>query len=143
MPYAIKRETLELGSSVFALGFPLSQIMGTDIKYTDGKISSRTGIAGKISNYQISVPIQPGNSGGPLFDLNGDIVGITSSGFNRELNITENVNYAIKSSYLISLMDLLPIEPEILNIKNNKPLNDDMPKLIKKRTNYVVFIEIR
>lgn len=143
IPYIIISETLDLGTAVFSLGFPLSQIMGTDIKFTDGKISSRTGMTGKISNYQISVPIQPGNSGGPLFDLNGNIVGITSSGFNRQFNITENVNYAIKSNYLINLIDLLPIEKEILNKINKNHFETDMSILIKNRTNYVVLIKTR
>ena len=68
--------------------------MGKDIKFTDGKISSKTGFNGDITTYQIQVPIQPGNSGGPLFDFSGNLVGITSSGVNRQLDLTENVNYA-------------------------------------------------
>ena len=99
LPYKIKTGTCEVGESVWALGYPMTDIMGDEVKFTDGKISARSGIDSKTSVYQISVPIQPGNSGGPLFDLKGNIVGITSSGLNRDLQI-ENVNYAIKISYL-------------------------------------------
>lgn len=104
IPYSLKMKTLDVGEYVWALGYPMTSIMGEEIKFTDGKISARSGVEGLISLYQISVPIQPGNSGGALFDSNGDIVGITSSGLNRELN-TENVNYAIKVSYLNLLVE--------------------------------------
>lgn len=104
IPYAIKSGVCEVGESVWALGFPMADIMGEEIKFTDGKISARSGVDGMTSVYQISVPIQHGNSGGPLFDTKGNIVGITSSGLNRDLQ-TENVNYAIKSSYLRLLIE--------------------------------------
>ena len=87
------------------LGYPIADVMGDEVKFTDGKISSKSGIQGDVTVYQISVPIQPGNSGGPLFDMAGNIIGITSSGLNREYFKSENVNYAIKSSYLKALID--------------------------------------
>lgn len=104
-PYKIKRAMSDVGESVWALGYPMVGVMGDEVKFTDGKISARTGIQGDMSVYQISVPIQPGNSGGPLFDNNGNIVGITSSGLNREAFNSENVNYAIKTSYLYNLIE--------------------------------------
>lgn len=105
IPYKIKRAMSEVGESVWTLGYPMTNVMGEEVKFTDGKISSRTGIQGDMSVYQISVPIQPGNSGGALFDNYGNIVGITSSGLNREEFNSENVNYAIKSSYLYNLIE--------------------------------------
>ena len=105
IPYKIKRAMSEVGESVWALGYPMTDVMGEEVKFTDGKISSRTGIQGDMSVYQISVPIQPGNSGGALFDNYGNIVGITSSGLNREEFNSENVNYAIKTSYLHNLVE--------------------------------------
>jgi S1-C subfamily serine protease len=105
IPYKIKKSMSDVGESVWALGYPMTSVMGDEIKFTDGKISSRTGIQGDMSVYQISVPIQPGNSGGPLFDNYGNIVGITSSGLNREEFNSENVNYAIKTSYLYNLIE--------------------------------------
>ena len=105
IPYKIKRALSEVGESVWALGYPMTDVMGEEVKFTDGKISSRTGIQGDMSVYQISVPIQPGNSGGALFDNYGNIVGITSSGLNREEFNSENVNYAIKTSYLYNLIE--------------------------------------
>lgn len=109
IPYKIKRAMSDVGESVWALGYPMIGMMGEEIKFTDGKISARTGLQGDVSTYQISVPIQPGNSGGPLFDNYGNVVGITSSGLNKlysEQTIqTENVNYAIKTSYLYNIVE--------------------------------------
>ena len=105
IPYKIKRNMSDVGESVWTLGYPMTDVMGEEVKFTDGRISSRTGIQGDVSVYQISVPIQPGNSGGALFDDNGTIVGITSSGLNREAFNSENVNYAIKTSYLYNLIE--------------------------------------
>lgn len=74
-----------MGSSVWTIGYPLQSIMGNEIKFTDGKISSKSGIQGDLSVYQISIPIQHGNSGSPILDNNGHIIGIASSGLNREI----------------------------------------------------------
>ena len=105
IPYKIKKSMSEVGENVWALGYPMTAVMGEEVKFTDGKISSRTGVQGDLSMYQISVPIQPGNSGGPLFDNYGYVVGITSAGLNREEFNSENVNYAIKTSYLYNLLE--------------------------------------
>jgi S1-C subfamily serine protease len=94
-----------------------------------------------ITSYQIQVPIQPGNSGGPLFDFKGNLIGITSSGINRELNLTENVNYAIKSSYLLSLVDVLP---EIISLPSSTQLaSKKLTEQIKVLSDYVVLIKVK
>jgi len=99
IPYSFSLDLKEVGMQAFALGYPLTALMGTEIKFTEGTISAKTGFQGRISDYQISVPIQPGNSGGPLFGYDGSLIGITSSGFRREFDLTENVNYAIKMDH--------------------------------------------
>ena len=75
IPYSVKKSMSEVGEDVFVLGYPLTTTMGDEIKLTTGIISSRTGFQGDVSLYQISAPIQPGNSGGPLFDNNGNLIG--------------------------------------------------------------------
>lgn len=101
IPYRIKTQVSEVGEDVFVLGYPLTSTMGDEIKLTTGVISSRTGFQGDVSLYQISAPIQPGNSGGPLFDGNGNIIGIV----NAKHTGAENVGYAIKTSYLNNLVE--------------------------------------
>ena len=75
--------------------------MGDEIKLTTGVISSKSGFQGDVSLYQISAPIQPGNSGGPLFDGQGNLIGIV----NAKHRGAENVSYAIKASYLNNLAE--------------------------------------
>ncbi|MCD8421708.1 trypsin-like peptidase domain-containing protein [Tenacibaculum finnmarkense] len=141
LPYNFKTNISDVGSNVFALGYPLLSLMGNEIKFTDGKISSKTGIQGDITSYQISVPIQPGNSGGPLFDFDGNLVGITSSGINRKLDLTENVNYAIKSSYLKNLIDVLDYKISLPNDETIRTLT--LTEKIKSLSNYVVLIKVK
>ena len=68
-----------IGQKVFTIGFPAPDILGQEPKYTDGTISSLSGLEGTKSLLQISVPVQPGNSGGPLVNENGEVVGIITS----------------------------------------------------------------
>ena len=96
-PYGISNDELSTGESIFALGYPLVSTMGKELKLTTGVISSSSGFQGDENCYQISAAVQPGNSGGPLFDeRSGDVVGIVSA---KHLG-AENANYAIKSSRL-------------------------------------------
>jgi S1-C subfamily serine protease len=113
--------------------------MGDEIKFTDGKISSKSGYQGDITTYQISVPIQPGNSGGPLFDEKGNLVGITSSGINKQ--IADNANYAIKTSYLKLLID--SIDDKIEFPKSNEMGNLSVTEQIKTISEYVVLIKVK
>ena len=105
IPYAIKTNTASIGEDCFVLGYPLISTMGLDIKLTNGIISSRTGYQGNVSEYQISAPIQPGNSGGPLFDKDGNVIGIVCAKHTG----AENAGYAVKASYLQNLTELLSV----------------------------------
>jgi S1-C subfamily serine protease len=116
IPYTIKTKLSNVGENIFALGYPLRAIMGDEIKLTNGIISSKTGFQGDITSYQVSAPVQPGNSGGPLFDSNGNLIGI----INAKLTIAENASYAVKTSYLMNLMELLnspPLLPTVNTLK--------------------------
>lgn len=139
IPYKLSTSIVDVGSSVFALGYPMLNLMGEEIKFTDGKISSKTGFQGDVTVYQISVPIQPGNSGGPLFDYDGNLIGITSSGLRKD--ISDNVNYAIKVTYLKNLIDVLPerIDLSTESIINSKSLTEK----IKILGDYIPIIRIK
>ena len=142
LPYNFKTNISDVGTNVFALGYPMAlSLMGTEIKFTDGKISSKTGLRGDITTYQISAPIQPGNSGGPLFDFEGNIIGITSSTVNRKLDITENVNYAIKSSYLQNLVDVLDVSLSLPT--DNSISSKTLTEKIQVLSDYVVLIKVK
>ena len=68
--------------------------MGKAAKFTDGKISSKTGYNNAINSYQTSIPVQPGNSGGPLFNDKAQLIGV----INSAIKDADNVSYAIKLS---------------------------------------------
>jgi S1-C subfamily serine protease len=142
IPYGIV-EKAEPGEKVFTIGFPLDNIMGSNYKVTDGIISARSGIADDVRYFQISVPLQPGNSGGPLFNKNGNVIGLTSARLNsRAVGVEiENVNYAIKASYLISLYNMLPNAPKLNSSSQvvSKQLEDQV-RLLK---NYVCLIKVK
>jgi Leucine-rich repeat (LRR) protein len=103
-----------LGDEVFTVGFPQIDVQGVSAKYTKGNISSLTGIKDDPRRFQISVPIQPGNSGGPLVDEYGNVVGVVVQRLNalkllKETGrIPQNVNYAVKSSFANSFLQSLP-----------------------------------
>jgi S1-C subfamily serine protease len=97
------KDTVDLGQQVFTIGFPNIEVQGTDPKYTDGRISSLNGMQDDQTEYQISVPVQPGNSGGPLCDANGQVVGVVVARLNDMAvmkmsgAVPQNVNYAVKA----------------------------------------------
>ena len=137
--YNLKTRTSDIGQSVFALGYPKSNIMGTDLKFTDGKISSRTGAMGDVTNYQTTTPIQSGNSGGPLFDTDGNLIAINSSKMVAE--DIDNVSYSIKTIYLIPLIDALP---ENITLPNSRFLQGkDFTEQFKVLEKYVTLIRVK
>ncbi len=102
--------TVKKGTSVLAGGFPQIVVQGIEPKITDGIISSLTGIMNDVTAFQISNPIQPGNSGGPLFTLEGNVVGIVTAQLSEKTmqrefdSIPQNVNFAVKSNYLLEML---------------------------------------
>lgn len=135
-PYSIIANAVDVGSSVFTMGYPMSNVLGNEVKITDGIISSRTGYEGDAVTYQISAPIQPGNSGGALFDKKGHLIGITNAG----IPSADNVGYAIKSSYLINLIDSAPIDIPLP--KGVDTTNKELSYVIKVYTPYIAIIKI-
>lgn len=134
IPYNVKTSVSDVGEEVFVLGYPLTSTMGDEIKLTTGVISSKTGFQGDVSLYQISAPIQPGNSGGPLFDNKGNLIGIV----NAKHKGAENVGYAIKTSYLKNLIES-SISTSILP-NNNQIVGLPLTGKVKSLKNYVFMI---
>ena len=138
--YNFKTRSSEIGESVFALGYPKAlSSMGKDIKFTDGKISSKTGYQGDVTTYQTTTPIQPGNSGGPLFDYKGNLIGINSSKIVSE--DVDNVAYTIKSLYLLTLIDSLTEDVSLPSDTSVYLLS--LTSKIKLLSKYVTLIKVR
>ena len=106
------RASIRLGEPVEAFGYPLADVLAKSGNFTLGNVSALVGI-GEDSRYlQISAPVQPGNSGGPLLDQNGNLVGVVSAKLNAlrvmvatNGDIPQNVNFAIKASIVTSFLE--------------------------------------
>jgi S1-C subfamily serine protease len=139
-PYNFKFRGSDVGTKVYAFGYPMAlSIMGKEIKVTDGMISSKTGFDGNITTYQITAPIQGGNSGGPLFDEQANLIGINSSGIRKD--IADNVAYSIKTSYVSNLLDVLPKSIELPS--GNKLKSLPLTEQIKEISKYVVLVKVK
>jgi S1-C subfamily serine protease len=105
---------VKLGGTVATVGFPNIGLQGFSPKLAKGEIASLSGAADDPRYFQISVPVQPGNSGGALVDEHGNVIGIVSAKLNASAALAasgalpENVNYAIKSSFLLSFLESVP-----------------------------------
>jgi S1-C subfamily serine protease len=115
----------------------MTSTMGTEIKLTTGVISSRSGYQGDVSTYQVSVPVQPGNSGGPLFNYKGELIGI----INAKHTGAENVSYAIKTSYVRNLIE--SFTNDVITPNNNKLSGNDLPEQVKQIKPYVYLIQCK
>lgn len=134
--FPIAKEEKSISEKVFVLGYPMSTMMGDDIKLTDGLISSASGVGGSLKEYQISAPIQPGNSGSPCFDSEGNFIGMANSG----ITLANNVGYSIKAKYV---QDFLNKE----NITFETSVEDNMSELplvskVKKLKESIYLIEL-
>ncbi|MEC9344832.1 MAG: serine protease [Pseudomonadota bacterium] len=98
------------GADVFTLGYPRIDIQGQEQKATFGRVNALSGIDDDVRFIQVDVPIQPGNSGGPLFDDQGRVIGIVTQTLNsitaliENGSLPQNVNYAVKSDYALPLL---------------------------------------
>jgi S1-C subfamily serine protease len=103
-------DSLALGDHVFTIGFPVWSLLGVNPKYTEGVVSALSGIGDSKNVMQITVPIQPGNSGGPLVDSHGQVVGIITATaaipyfYHHTGTVPQNINYAVPSYYAYPLV---------------------------------------
>ena len=137
LPYGFNFSTVDVGTEIFALGFPKTDIMGYEVKVTNGIINSKTGFQGDVSRYQMSATITNGNSGGPVFDYKGNLIGISVSGI-AKADVAQNVNYAVKSIYLQTLIQSCT---EKINVPNRNIIaNFQLSDKIKAITPFVLMI---
>lgn len=143
VPLSVASAKPRLGDKVFTIGYPLTDILGKEPKFTDGTISAITGIRDDSRILQISVPVQPGNSGGPLFNESGEVIGIVSHQlsaaklFQWNETLPQNINYAVKIPYLKILADNNGIE---LTSRTATTETKNMQQLAGQLKNSIVLI---
>ncbi|QJD81078.1 S1C family serine protease [Spirosoma rhododendri] len=114
IPYGIDSHPSDLGERVFTLGYPRDEIV-----YGEGYLSSSTGYQGDSTAYQVAIGVNPGNSGGPLLNEKGNLIGIISG----KQTTAEGVSFAVKTDYLLQTINSIPGDslkgqPLRLNRKN-------------------------
>ena len=135
--YTLYSASSEVGERIFVLGFPMINIMGSEIKVTDGIISSLSGFNNDYDYYQVSAAVQPGNSGGPLFDSQGNLIGIITAKYSQG----ENVSYALKSKIVFDFLKNNRVQ--IPNSNQTKLASTLVQKIKILKTNVISIESIR
>ena len=116
--------SVRLGATAATVGFPNTGLQGFAPKLAKGEIASLAGAQDDARHFQISAPIQPGNSGGALVDERGNVIGVVVAKLSQRAALAssgalaENVNYAVKSSYLLSFLESVPEVAAKLNAES-------------------------
>ena len=129
---SINSSGADFGEDIVAFGYPLSEQLSSSVKLTRGIVSSLSGPGNNIAQIQIDAAIQPGNSGGPVLNYSGQVIGVASSGLNKVAMlanedapyIPENVNFAVAAPTLSSFLkaNKVKIYNETIIITNTKEL---------------------
>lgn len=135
LPYGIRKASSDIAEPVFTLGFPRDEIV-----YGEGYVSAKTGFQGDTLSCQIAVPANPGNSGGPVFNHNGEVIGILSA----KQTQADDVVFAIQSKYIYQALDEVRKNPIYHDVKisSKSTLNGlDNKQLVKKIQDYVFMVK--
>lgn len=126
-PFSIRSNGIAQAEKVYALGFPIAEAMGSEMKITEGIISAKSGVRGDMSKFQISAAVNPGNSGGPLIDEQGNLIGVIYA----KLSDAESAGYAVKGSYLETFLKNIDgfTIPSLNNILKEKSLPEKIAAL--------------
>lgn len=137
VPYNFDAGTSDLGERIFTLGYPREEIV-----YGEGYLSSGTGYRGDSIAYQVAISVNPGNSGGPLLDEKGNVIGIISG----KQTTSEGVSFAVKTNYLLAAINSIPVDslkgqPLRLSRKNTLA-NLPRKQQIKRMQEYVYQVKV-
>jgi S1-C subfamily serine protease len=137
IPYSISRSTAELSESIFTLGYPRNEIV-----YGEGYLSAKTGFNGDTLSCQIDIAANRGNSGSPILNKNGEVIGILNG---RQTN-TEGFVFAIRAKHIFNVLDDLKKDSTSQKIK--LPLKSylsglDRTQQVKKIEDYIYLVKVR
>ena len=139
----MRSEDVELGERVLVAGFPYGEIVSNTIKVTGGMVSALRGLGDDSSQFQIDAAVQPGNSGGPIYDENGNIVGVVVSQLNKLKfakvtgSMPENLNFGIKASTVRQFLNASGV-PTKWSKRSKSMSTKELAKIAKSQTVMVV-----
>jgi S1-C subfamily serine protease len=142
------RLSVRLGEEIVVYGFPLAGVLSSGGNVVTGNVTALAGLEDDSRFLQISAPVQPGNSGGPLFDRYGNVVGIIVSKLNALKiasvtgDVPQNVNFGIKSSVAMSFLDAQSVTTSIPPANGDHALSTpDIAAIAQAMTIQVVCIQ--
>ena len=135
LPYGIRRSSTDVAEPIFTLGYP-----GNQIVYTEGYLSAKTGFNGDTLSCQLGIAANHGNSGGPVFNKDGEIIGVISS----KENDSEGIAFAIQSRFILSTLEEMKKEDKLESLKI--PVKSSLKGLsaqqqVKKIQDYVFMVK--
>jgi S1-C subfamily serine protease len=135
LPYTLKPQHALRGEAVFTLGYPRDEIV-----YGEGYISAQTGFNGDSAAYQVSIPVNPGNSGAPLMDSKGDVVGIVTG----KQTTSDGIAFAVKSAHLKRLLEEMPKDKLPKKEWNHKNRLGGLSRVdqVKKLEDFVYMVKV-
>jgi serine protease Do len=137
IPYGFKKGKSDLGEEVYTLGYPTDAAV-----FGPGALTSDAGFRGDTAEYMVSVPVNPGNSGGPLFDSKGNVIGIISG---RQTQ-TQGVAFAKKSTFILKTIQDIPadsLKNKALTLNTKNTLAGlTRAQQVKKLKNYVFIVKV-
>ena len=131
-----------LGEKITALGYPFGKAISSQIKLTSGNVSSLSGIGDEFTRMQIDAALQPGNSGGPIYDKSGNVIGVAVAKasifyFLQAFGtLPENMNFGIKSSVVKTFLQSNSVKVKIGNSRRNLD-TEDIAKIGSSQTLYL------
>jgi len=131
------------GESVVAYGYPLSGLLSSDAKLTRGEINGLAGLRDNRDQIQISAPVQPGNSGGPLLDLRGNVVGVVVSKLNAQAvagrtgDIAQNINFAVRGERAAAFLRAAGVTPAGANSDGPERGAADVGEIAERSTVFI------
>jgi S1-C subfamily serine protease len=136
IPYSIKKTSAEIAEPIYTLGFPRN-----DIVYGEGYLAAKTGFNGDTLTCQIAIAANPGNSGGPILNNKGEVIGVLSA---KQIS-AEGVVFATQSKYIYNALKELQKDTAYLNIKlplTSSIKNMDKTHQVKKISPFVYMVKV-
>lgn len=133
LPYTFASAKKSLGERIYTLGYPQDEIV-----YSEGYISSKNGFLGDSMQYRLDLPAEPGQSGAPVVDAGGSIIGIVSGKDAQSTNIT----YAVSSHTLLRMLRNIPQGKSITLPKNSKMSGLSREKQIEKLQEFTCVVNV-